>query len=115
MSCPQFALLAGHQRQKQSTATALLERRPCVPKSAATTRSFARRRKSTTVMKPATATNPEPTPRACCKTPLDTDTSIELGEAVALSILRDRAYTYNEKFTCKLTKVDGSIATISNQ
>ena len=45
----------------------------------------------------------------------DTDTSIELGEAVALSVLRDRAYTYNEKFTCKLTKVDGSIATISNQ
>jgi hypothetical protein len=45
----------------------------------------------------------------------DTDTSVELGEAVALSVLRDRAHTYNEKFTVKLTKLDGSIATISNQ
>ena len=45
----------------------------------------------------------------------DTDTSIQLGEAVALSILQDRAHTYNEKFTVKLKKVDGSIATISNQ
>ena len=45
----------------------------------------------------------------------DTDTSIELGEAVALSVLRDRARTYNEKFTVKLTKVDGSVATIGNQ
>jgi hypothetical protein len=45
----------------------------------------------------------------------DTDTSIELGEAVALSFLQDRARAYNEKFTVKLTKLDGSIATISNQ
>ncbi len=45
----------------------------------------------------------------------DTDTSIQLGEAVALSVLQDRANTYNEKFTVKLTKLDGSIATISNQ
>jgi hypothetical protein len=45
----------------------------------------------------------------------DTDSSIQLGEAVALSILQDRAHTYNEKFTVKLTKVDGSTATISNQ
>jgi hypothetical protein len=45
----------------------------------------------------------------------DTDTSIQLGEAVALSILQDRAHTYNIKFTVKLTKVDGSTATISNQ
>lgn len=45
----------------------------------------------------------------------DTDTSIELGEAVALSVLRDRAYTYNEKFTIKLTKLDGMTATISNE
>jgi len=45
----------------------------------------------------------------------DTDTSIELGEAVALSVLRDRAHTYNEKFTVQLNKVDGSIATITNQ
>ncbi|HUE00533.1 MAG TPA: hypothetical protein VMR62_13250, partial [Bryobacteraceae bacterium] len=37
----------------------------------------------------------------------DTDTSIQLGEAVALSYLRDRAQTYNEKFTVTLTKLDG--------
>jgi hypothetical protein len=45
----------------------------------------------------------------------DTDTSIQLGEAVALSVLRDRAHTYNEKFTVTLKKVDGSIATVTNQ
>jgi len=45
----------------------------------------------------------------------DTDTSIQLGEAVALSVLRDRAQTYNEKFTVKLTKVDGSTAVVSNE
>lgn len=45
----------------------------------------------------------------------DTDTSIQLGEAVALSVLKDRALTYNEKFTVQLQKVDGSIATITNQ
>lgn len=45
----------------------------------------------------------------------DTDTSVELGEAVALSVLQDRAHTYNEKFTVKLKKLDGSIATITNQ
>ncbi len=45
----------------------------------------------------------------------DTDTSIQLGEAVALSVLRDRAHTYNEKFTVTLTKLDGSITTISNE
>ena len=44
----------------------------------------------------------------------DTDTSIQLGEAVALSFLRDHANTYNEKFTVGLTKVDGMIATITN-
>jgi hypothetical protein len=44
----------------------------------------------------------------------DTDTSIQLGEAVALSYLRDRARTYNEKFSISLTKLDGTIATISN-
>jgi hypothetical protein len=38
----------------------------------------------------------------------DTDTSIQLGEAVALSVLRDRAHTYNEKFTVQLQKVDGT-------
>ena len=44
----------------------------------------------------------------------DTDTSIQLGEAVALSYLRDRAQTYNEKFTVTLTKLDGGTAVISN-
>ena len=45
----------------------------------------------------------------------DTDTSLLLGEAVALSFLRDRAKTYNEPFTVNLTKFDGTTATISNQ
>ncbi len=45
----------------------------------------------------------------------DTDTSVELGEAVALAVLQDRAHTYNEKFTVTLTKLDGSTATISNE
>ncbi len=44
----------------------------------------------------------------------DTDTSLLLGEAVALSFLRDRALTYNEPFTVHLTKFDGTTATISN-
>jgi hypothetical protein len=44
----------------------------------------------------------------------DTDTSIQLGEAVALSLLQDLANTYNEKFTVHLQKVDGATATISN-
>ena len=44
----------------------------------------------------------------------DTDTSLLLGEAVALSFLRDRARTYNEPFTVQLTKFDGTAATISN-
>jgi membrane-associated phospholipid phosphatase len=45
----------------------------------------------------------------------DTDTSLLLGEAVALSFLRDKAKTYNEPFTVALTKFDGTTATISNQ
>ena len=45
----------------------------------------------------------------------DTDSSLLLGEAVALAVLRDRARTYHEKFTVQLTKFDGTIATISNQ
>ena len=45
----------------------------------------------------------------------DTDCSIQLGEAVAISILQDRARTYREPFTVSLTKIDGTIATISNQ
>jgi hypothetical protein len=44
----------------------------------------------------------------------DTDTSIRLGEAVALSYLRDHAHTYNERFRISLTKVDGTMATITN-
>jgi len=44
----------------------------------------------------------------------DTHTSIELGEAVTLSVLQDRADTYNEKFSVTLTKVDGTTATITN-
>jgi len=44
----------------------------------------------------------------------DTDTSIQLGEAVALSHLRDHAHTYNERFRISLTRVDGTSATITN-
>ena len=44
----------------------------------------------------------------------DTDTSMLLGEAVALSYLRDKALTYNEPFTVQLTKFDGKTVTISN-
>jgi hypothetical protein len=44
----------------------------------------------------------------------DTDTSLLLGEAVALSFLRDKARTYNEPFTVNLTRFDGTIATVSN-
>jgi hypothetical protein len=44
----------------------------------------------------------------------DTETSIQLGEAVALSYLRDRARTYNERFSVTLTKLDGTPETISN-
>jgi hypothetical protein len=45
----------------------------------------------------------------------DTDQSMILGEALAISILQDRAPTYNEKFTIHITKLDGTRATISNQ
>ena len=45
----------------------------------------------------------------------DTDQSMLLGEAIALSFLRDKARAYHEKFTVKLTKLDGSIATIRNE
>jgi hypothetical protein len=44
----------------------------------------------------------------------DTDASIRLGEAVALSYLRDLAQTYNEPFSISLTKLDRSSVTISN-
>lgn len=38
-----------------------------------------------------------------------------LGEAVALSVLKDRAKSYNEPFTMNITKFDGTTATITNQ
>lgn len=38
-----------------------------------------------------------------------------LGEAVALSVLKDRAKSYNEPFTMSITKFDGTTATITNQ
>jgi hypothetical protein len=44
----------------------------------------------------------------------DSETSIQLGEEVALSFLSDHARTYNEKFTVQLERVDGSTATIGN-
>lgn len=40
---------------------------------------------------------------------------ILLGEAVAISVLNDRAKSYNEPFTINITKFDGTIATITNQ
>jgi hypothetical protein len=45
----------------------------------------------------------------------DSDDSILLGEAFAISFLQDKIRTYNEKLTVRLTKLDGTIATISNQ
>jgi hypothetical protein len=45
----------------------------------------------------------------------DTSSSIQLGEAVAISMLQDRAATYAEKFTVSFEKIDGTTATISNQ
>lgn len=44
----------------------------------------------------------------------DTDTSLLLGEAIALSFLRNKACTYNEPFSVNITRFDGTIATISN-
>jgi hypothetical protein len=44
----------------------------------------------------------------------DTDTSIQLGEAVAISYLRDRVRTYNEKFSVTITKLDGTPETFTN-
>ena len=41
--------------------------------------------------------------------------SIKLGEQLALSILKDRARSYNEPFTISITKFDGTTATITNQ
>jgi hypothetical protein len=44
----------------------------------------------------------------------DTDTSIQLGEAVAISYLRDRVKSYNEKFSVTITKLDGTPETFTN-
>jgi hypothetical protein len=41
--------------------------------------------------------------------------SVLLGEQVALSVLRDRAKSYNEPFSISITKFDGTTATITNQ
>jgi hypothetical protein len=41
--------------------------------------------------------------------------SILLGEQVALSVLQDRAKSYNEPFSINITKFDGTTATITNQ
>jgi hypothetical protein len=41
--------------------------------------------------------------------------SLLLGEQVALSVLQDRARSYNERFSVTITKFDGTTATISNQ
>jgi hypothetical protein len=41
--------------------------------------------------------------------------SILLGEQVALSVLNDRAKSYNEPFTISIKKFDGTTATITNQ
>jgi hypothetical protein len=45
----------------------------------------------------------------------DTDTSLLLGEAVAISMLRNKGQAYNEPFSVTLTKFDGTTVTISNQ
>ena len=45
----------------------------------------------------------------------DTDYSMLLGEAMAISYLQDKAQTYHEKFTVSLTKLDGTVVTISNE
>jgi hypothetical protein len=44
----------------------------------------------------------------------DTDSSMILGEEVALKYLQAQAYGYNEKINIKLRKLDGTVATISN-
>jgi hypothetical protein len=44
----------------------------------------------------------------------DTDTSLLLGEAVALNFLKEHARTYNEPFKVEIQKFDGTIETIMN-
>src|SRR4029077_8561371 len=46
---------------------------------------------------------------------MDTDSSMILGEAIAISILQDKAQCYNEKFSITFTKLDGNKVTISNE
>jgi len=41
--------------------------------------------------------------------------SIQLGEQVGISVLNDRAKSYAEPFTIRITKFDGTTATITNQ
>jgi hypothetical protein len=45
----------------------------------------------------------------------DTDSSLTLGEAMAISMLQDRAQCYNEKFSITFTKLDGNKVTITNE
>jgi hypothetical protein len=45
----------------------------------------------------------------------DSDSSLTLGEAMAISYLNDLAQTYHEKFTVTFTKLDGNPVTITNQ
>lgn len=45
----------------------------------------------------------------------DSDVSMVLGEATAISFLQDQAQTFNEKFTVHFTKLDGTTATVSNE
>jgi hypothetical protein len=45
----------------------------------------------------------------------DSEQSLLLGEALAISVLQDKARCYNERFTIQITKLAGTIATISNQ
>jgi hypothetical protein len=44
----------------------------------------------------------------------DTDTSILLGEAVAIAYLQDQIYSYQENFDIKITKIDGSTQSFKN-
>ena len=45
----------------------------------------------------------------------DTYSSMILGETFAISVLQDKARTYNEKFTVNFTKLDDTTCTISNE
>ncbi len=44
----------------------------------------------------------------------DSDVSMRLGEAIAISVLQDLARTYREKFKVTIAKLDGSPAVIKN-